>query len=210
MDPNIRITEVVSDSLAVFLDLMVFKGPDFETTGVLSTCVFQKEMNLYQYLPLHSAHPARVFSNLVSGELRRYLALCSDLASFCDISTKFYSRLLRRGYNSPLIDPIFKRYPFSRRPAILEKLSLRSPAPVPIVPVFNLIVPYSAFTRDVNSPSVFSKTSVSDFLPAQRMVQIRWVYRLPPSLFRIFSKFPSDGPSPPALAKAHHIDHLSL
>ena len=61
LDPNIRITEAVSDNSAIFLDVCIFKGERFEETGILSSRVYQKEMNLFQYLPTHSAHSGKVF-----------------------------------------------------------------------------------------------------------------------------------------------------
>jgi hypothetical protein len=199
IDPNIRITEAVSDTSAIFLDTCIFKGDRFEETGILSSRVYQKEMNLFQYLPTHSAHSGKVFRNLISGELRRYLILSSDLMSFLDVASKFYFRLLRRGYKEDLIKEVFKLTSFDQRSDIISRILIRRQNPRVISaapPIFNLVIPYVARTRDLllKHPVLFPETWLSDYLPAKRKAKIRVVFKLPSPLLRIFSRFPADGP----------------
>ena len=199
LDPNIRITNVVSDTTAIFLDACIFKGPRFEETGQLSSRVYQKEKNLFQYLPTHSAHSGKVFQNLISGELRRYLILSSDVASFVDVASKFYFRLLRRGYNSKMINKAYKLVSFDQRSDILTKISSRhvDPSVESDAPrIFNLIIPYVAITRDLprQPGDLFPAPWLSDLLPASRKAKIRTVFSLPPPLLRLFNKYPADGP----------------
>ena len=202
LDPNIRITDVVSDTTAIFLDVCIFKGPRFEETGILSSRVYQKEKNLFQYLPTHSAHPGKVFQNLISGELRRYLILSSDVTSFLDVASKFYFRLLRRGYDSKMINKAYKLVSFDQRTDIINQISSRrinSSVSSNAHRTFNLIIPYVAITRDLRRlpGDLFPVPWLSALLPASRKAKIRTVFTLPPPLLRLFSKYPADGPPSP-------------
>ena len=42
------------------------------------TSLYEKLMNLYLYIPPHSAHPPGVLTGLVSGNILRIHLLCSD------------------------------------------------------------------------------------------------------------------------------------
>ena len=55
--PNLRFTHIVSKSSVNFLDLTIYKGPDFHHTHRLDLKTFQKPQNLYQYLDFTSAQP---------------------------------------------------------------------------------------------------------------------------------------------------------
>ncbi len=156
-------------------------------------------MNLFQYLFTHSAHSGKVFCNLISGELRRYLILSSDLVSFLDVASKFCIRLLRRGYKEHLIKEVFRLTSFDQRSDIMSRLSIRQQNPRVISaapPIFNLAIPYVARTRDLllKHPGLVPETWLSAYLPAKRKAKIRVFFKLPSPLLRIFSRFPADGP----------------
>jgi hypothetical protein len=53
----------------VFLDLKLNIDP---TTHRITTKTYQKLMNLFLYIPPHSAHPAGVLKSIIYGNLRRY------------------------------------------------------------------------------------------------------------------------------------------
>ncbi len=93
LDPNIRITQAVSDTSAVGLDTCIYKGDRFEETGIRSSRVYQKEMYLAHYLPTHAAHSGEVFRNIISGEGCRYLIPSSDIMSLVEVASKCYFRL---------------------------------------------------------------------------------------------------------------------
>ncbi len=120
-------------------------------------------MNVFQYLPTHSAHSAQVFRNLISGELRRYMILSSDIMSCLDVASKLYFRLLRRVYNDDLIKQVCKLTSFNQRSDIIWRISIRRQNPRVISsapPIFNLVVPYVARTRDLilKHPVMFPET----------------------------------------------------
>lgn len=45
--------------------------------GRLETTLFEKEQNLYLYIPPHSSHPRGVFTGLIFGQVLRIRRLCS-------------------------------------------------------------------------------------------------------------------------------------
>ena len=71
--PNLRFTHEHSLTSIDFLDLTIFKGPQFAFTNLLDTKTFQKPLNLYQYLHFSSSHPKNVFKSIIRGECIRYI-----------------------------------------------------------------------------------------------------------------------------------------
>ena len=53
-----------------FLDIEIFKGPDFARTGVLSTRLYQKPLNAFLYLHPSSSHPKHVFGAFIAERIR--------------------------------------------------------------------------------------------------------------------------------------------
>jgi len=54
-----------------FLDLTIFKGPNFHLTNILDTKPFQKPLNLYQYLHFTSENPISTFKSIIKRECIR-------------------------------------------------------------------------------------------------------------------------------------------
>ena len=70
--------------------------------GYLRTWVYQKLLNVYQYLPPFSKHGRHIFVNLVRNELRRYKLICSDNVDYQKIKDAFWERLRVRGYTEDI------------------------------------------------------------------------------------------------------------
>ena len=75
----------------------------------IHTTLYEKELNLYLYIPQHSAHPPGVLTGLVLGNCHRIHTLCSSPADVQQLLQRFFDRLLRRGYSSSLLLPLFRR-----------------------------------------------------------------------------------------------------
>jgi hypothetical protein len=84
----------------VFLDLNINLH-----NGRITTSTFQKQMNLYLYLPPLSAHPPSCLKGLIAGEMRRYW-LQNSPKGYESILLKFIERLLDRGHTLPSLTPI--------------------------------------------------------------------------------------------------------
>lgn len=82
----------------IFLDTTVFvRG------GRPFTKVFQKQMNHYQYIPWHSAHPKNVKKAFVKGELLRYNAICSFKTDYQEAQKSLFDHLRARGYPAKIL-----------------------------------------------------------------------------------------------------------
>ena len=44
----------------------------------ITTSLYEKAMNIYLYIPPHSAHPLKMLTVLVSGNILRIHSLCSE------------------------------------------------------------------------------------------------------------------------------------
>ncbi|KAL7503236.1 hypothetical protein ACHAXN_001050 [Cyclotella atomus] len=77
--------------------------------GHLETTLFEKEQNLYLYIPPHSSHPRGVFTGLIFGQVLRIRRLCSKQSDADNRIKQFYSRLLARGHSNDFLQPLFCR-----------------------------------------------------------------------------------------------------
>ena len=73
------------------------------------TSLYEKSMNLYLYIPLHSSHPLGVLTVLVSGNILRIHLICSKQNDINLRMKQFYARLLVRGYQRNLLIPAFTK-----------------------------------------------------------------------------------------------------
>ena len=104
-DPEKRLAwevEEPSDSVN-FLDLTI----SLTLKGTLSFCTYQKPMNLYTYIPPHSAHPPGVIKGLIHGSIRRFWK-CNTLKEyFITVTKEFFQHLISRGHNSDNLQCMF-------------------------------------------------------------------------------------------------------
>jgi hypothetical protein len=71
--------------------------------GRLETTLFEKEQNLYLYIPPHSSHPCSVFTGLIFGQVLRIRLLCSKQSDADGRIGQFYSRLLTCGHTNDFL-----------------------------------------------------------------------------------------------------------
>jgi hypothetical protein len=76
--------------------------------GAIKTKTFQKNMNLYLYIPPLSAHPTSCFKGLITGETLRYWNQNSNKEDFIKLMSSFISRLLARGHQLNQLIPILQ------------------------------------------------------------------------------------------------------
>ena len=87
-----------------FLDITI----SIDDTRICTT-LFEKLLNLYLFIPPHSAHPPGVLNGLVLGNCHRIYTLCSDPTDIAQHLRRFYKRLKARGYKSEDLLPKFTR-----------------------------------------------------------------------------------------------------
>ena len=88
-----------------FLDITI----SIKKNDEIHTTLFEKSLNLYLYIPPHSAHPPGVLTGLVIGNCHRIHTLCSDETDRINNLRSFLRRLRARGYPLSTLLPLFHR-----------------------------------------------------------------------------------------------------
>ena len=102
-----------------FLDVTVYKGPRFQSTGLLDTKVFFKPTDTHQLLHTNSFHPKHTFPGIVKSQVLRYHRNCTDPKEFHSACSLLEKALLPRGYKKSL----FKRI----KQKVLDDLNYKHP-----------------------------------------------------------------------------------
>lgn len=109
-DPSIRLkTEICAQSID-FLDVTVFKGPEFLTTFKLETKVYFKKTDTHALLHKSSFHPKHTFRGIVKSQLLRFRRICSREGDFREAVQILFAALRRRGYSRPFLRHCFKTF----------------------------------------------------------------------------------------------------
>jgi hypothetical protein len=77
--------------------------------GRVESTLYEKALNLYLYLPPHSAHAPGVLKGLIAGMLLRIIRLTSEPSTRKAHVQRFFDRLVARGYLATRIKPIFDK-----------------------------------------------------------------------------------------------------
>ena len=97
--PSIQFKAVTIGREGIMLDLDISLNPTIFRNQVyykITTKIYQKERNIYQYIPTPSEHGPSLFDNFVLQVVIRYRIACSNDEDYADISTSFASRLEAR------------------------------------------------------------------------------------------------------------------
>jgi hypothetical protein len=86
-----------------FLDLTITILPN----GRIDSCLFEKALNLYLYLPPHSNHPPGMARGLIRGMFHRINRLTTDPTKRDSQTRAFFRRLRVRGYDREFLLPLF-------------------------------------------------------------------------------------------------------
>ena len=88
-----------------FLDLTLWIDKD---SNKLKYKTFQKPMNLFLYIPSHSAHPPQTFRSMIYSLIKTYKRQNPNPKDFRAICKLLFRRLLARGHQHHVIKEIFK------------------------------------------------------------------------------------------------------
>ena len=138
--PNIRFKYEYFNQSSAFLDLMIYKSSNFQTTGKLDTSTFQKAQNLYQYLHFSSNHPKQKFKAIIIGECMRYARTSTTIENYHTMTDLLEKRLLKREYPRKLIKKTIKSVSFNCRHHLLHSNKKRPPPKVK-PPMFKCLPP---------------------------------------------------------------------
>jgi len=117
MHPAIKCVCSPPSKVAVFLDLNL----KLEATG-LRISVYEKELNLFLYIPKSSFHAPHVFPGFIRGQLTRFARICTHKEDFIKAAKTFWHRLLARGYQPRYLCKIFDSFQYTEaRKKFLEQ-----------------------------------------------------------------------------------------
>ena len=121
LHPTLKFTADISDSSINFLDITIYKGPNFKNTGRLSTKIFTKPCDTFQYIMPTSIHPPSTFKAFIYGEFLRIIRNSSEKEEYEASSKLFKERLILRGYDEAFILNIQQSVSHENRQNILEE-----------------------------------------------------------------------------------------
>ena len=101
--PLIKFTSEISHQKITFLNINIFKGPNFIHTRKLDIETYIKPTNKQAYVHASSYHPPGMSKRVAIGELKRYLRTNSKAESFYTFKAKHKHNLLKRGYSTSFI-----------------------------------------------------------------------------------------------------------
>jgi hypothetical protein len=144
-----------------FLDIVIYKGPRFTTTGQLDTAPYVKALNNFQYIPATSAHPPRCLSSFIYAEGLRLVRNSSQPHTAIAATALFVRHLRARGYKPRTIKRALAKVSITDRHRLLQ------PSP-PRPQVSALVLPYNAWTASLGVPALLRSTVTC--LPARPLV----------------------------------------
>lgn len=162
--PTINTTGTISDTSGIFLDIEIFKGPNFNQTQTLDTKLYQKSTNKYLYLSPATYHPKHVLTGFITSEIKRYRILCSQNTDFTTAKNNFHQRLIQRYYPTKFLEPLFTKH--YERTELLTQQEEEAPQTRPTfsttlgpdieqIPLSRLLDPTTTLTNHPELTSIF-------------------------------------------------------
>ena len=122
---SIKFTSEYSFDEITFLDVVIYKGPNFRITKKLDFKTFIKLTNKQAYIHAKSFHPPGVYKGVAIGEMKRYLRTNSRVDSFNYFKGKHRVNLLKRGYSFKSVDQSINRVKFLDRSFELKTMKTK-------------------------------------------------------------------------------------
>lgn len=97
--PNIKLKSTVSENSIAFLDVMIFKGDNFQTKQTLDTKVFFKPTDTHELLHKTSYHPSHTFKGIIKSQIIRFRRICTNDIDFHQACNTLFAVLRTRGYS---------------------------------------------------------------------------------------------------------------
>ena len=118
---SIKFTSECSTTEINFLDMTVFKGPNFQQRQKLDIKTFKKPTNKQAYVHGSSFHPPGIGKSIALGESYRALRTNTDKTNFLKQIDSVQNALLSRGYKQTVIELLIRRVRFKDRHTVLYK-----------------------------------------------------------------------------------------
>ena len=136
--PSINFTAQISSLACDFLDLTIYKAPDFTMTGKLSTTIYYKPSNTFSF-PLGSSFmPRTIFKGIAIGELTRLIRNTTSPVLFRYYKRKLIHHFRCRKYSKNIIK-ILRKMNHTTRQLLLKTSKTRyRERPLPFSTRYNL------------------------------------------------------------------------
>lgn len=110
--PSIKFEAVTTERTGIMLDLELSLNYDANSdSDIITHKIYQKPMNIYQYIPTQSEHSTSIYHNFVLQELKRYNLACTNTSDYNAICKSFAVRLLARGYDQKIFTTALSKVP---------------------------------------------------------------------------------------------------
>ena len=107
---NIKVTGTISQQEAIFLDLLIYKGPRLQESNRLDIQLYEKPTNKFLYLPGTSYHPHHVNRGWIKTSVQRLSLRNTQPSTYSSGIQNLQTRLSARGHDLiPLLDIINNR-----------------------------------------------------------------------------------------------------
>jgi hypothetical protein len=123
LEQGIQFTYEASHTEVAFLDLLVFKGPRFEATGLLDYRPYAKKLNKFLYIPRSSAHPRHMLSSYIPGEAKRLIRNSTSESDAVEAVVHLIHNLVVRGYPADLVLHSLRTVSYQHRADYLTRKS---------------------------------------------------------------------------------------
>ena len=110
--PTIKFTHECDEQELTFLDMVVYKGPNFNSTSTLDIKTHIKKTNKQLYIHKSSYHPKACKKAVPKGEILRYLRTNSQIETFSSMRNQLIKKLVERGYKARDIKESIKEIKF--------------------------------------------------------------------------------------------------
>ena len=81
-DPCIKLTFTYNLNSIDFLDITIYKGLQFQLSGLLDTRVYFKPTDSHELLHTESHHPRHIFSGIIKSQVTRFSRICNNYYDF--------------------------------------------------------------------------------------------------------------------------------
>ena len=132
--PTIKFTHEADDNELTFLDMTVYKGPNFSNTGILDIKTHIKKTNKQLYIHKMSYHPEPCKKAIAIGETTRYLRTNSQQQTFKEMTKKLTEKLVQRGYRASETKNSIRNLKFENKQFLLQN-SKQKDTPLVVLPV---------------------------------------------------------------------------
>jgi hypothetical protein len=105
-DPNIKLKANIDQSSVDFLDVTLYKGVNYNTSGLLDYKVFFKPTDSHQLLHKKSFHPPHTFKGIIKSQIIRFHRNSSDRKNFESACSTLFKALKPRGYSTRFLRKI--------------------------------------------------------------------------------------------------------